>query len=49
MGLTTKQHKHYKEETIMKGYYVANGFMGYVEGSFRLFASEADYYEYMED
>ena len=32
----------------MKGYYVANGYMGYVEGKYILFASEDDYKEYME-
>ena len=38
-----------KEYKIMKGYYVTNGYMGYVDGVYRLFASEADYYEYLED
>lgn len=33
----------------MKGYSTGNGFMGYVEGRYILFASESDYYEYMED
>ncbi len=33
----------------MKGYVIANGYMGYVNGSYLLFASEADYREYMED
>lgn len=33
----------------MKGYYVTDGYMGYVNGVYRLFASEADYYEYLED
>lgn len=33
----------------MKGYVIANGYMGYVNGSYILFASEADYKEYMED
>lgn len=31
----------------MKGYVVYNGYMGYVEGSYMLFASEADYVDYM--
>lgn len=30
----------------MKGYYVANGYMGYVDGAYMLFANEADYEEY---
>ena len=33
----------------MKGYTVADGYMGYVDGDYLLFASEADYREYMED
>ena len=27
----------------MKGYYVSNGYMGMVDGSYMLFASEEDY------
>lgn len=33
----------------MKGYTVGVGFMGYVDGKYILFASETDYYEFMED
>lgn len=33
----------------MKGYYVMNGYMGYVDGDYMLFADESDYEEYMED
>ena len=33
----------------MKGYYVADGFMGYVNGDYQLFADEADYREWFED
>ena len=32
----------------MKGYATDNGYMGYVDGSYLLFASEADYREYIE-
>ena len=32
----------------MKGYSVSEGFMGYVDGEYMLFASEDDYREYME-
>lgn len=32
----------------MKGYTVADGYMGYVDGSYLLFASEADYRDYIE-
>lgn len=31
----------------MKGYYVPEGYMGYVNGSYMLFASETDYEEYV--
>ena len=30
----------------MRGYFTANGFYGLVEGVYRLFASERDYYEF---
>ncbi len=33
----------------MKGYYVADGYMGFVGGHYMLFASEAEYYDYVED
>ena len=33
----------------MKGYTTENGYMGYVNGNYQLFASEADYREWMED
>lgn len=33
----------------MKGYTTASGYMGYVNGEYILFASEADYLEYMAD
>ena len=32
----------------MKGYNTASGYMGFVDGSYMLFASEEDYREYME-
>lgn len=33
----------------MKGYNTENGYMGYVGDEYQLFASEADYREWMED
>ena len=33
----------------MKGYNTNQGYMGYVDGKYRLFSSERDYIEYMED
>ena len=32
----------------MKGYVTASGYMGYVENEYILFASEGDYFDYME-
>lgn len=32
----------------MKGYEIASGYMGLVDGEYVLFASEADYLEYLE-
>ena len=34
---------------MMKGYYTDNGYMGYINGSYRLFADESDYKECLED
>ena len=34
---------------MMKGYVNGEGYMGYVDGKYILFASEFDYYEYMND
>ena len=33
----------------MKGYHTEQGYMGYVKGGYLLFASEADYREFMEE
>ena len=33
----------------MKGYDTSNGYMGYVEGKYILFASEQEYFEFMEE
>jgi len=33
----------------MRGYFTSNGYFGYVDGRYMLFACEADYYEYMEE
>jgi hypothetical protein len=37
------------EELAMKGFNTSDGYMGLVEGRYILFASEFDYYEYMND
>ena len=33
----------------MKGYVTSNGYMGYVDGKYILFASDKEYFEFMED
>ncbi len=33
----------------MKGYFVSDGYMGFVDGEYMLFASEADYYDFIEE
>ena len=38
-----------QEVKIMRGYFTASGFFGLVDGSYRLFASESEYYETMGD
>ena len=37
-----------KEVFIIKGYVTASGYMGYVENEYILFASEDDYFEYVD-
>ncbi len=38
-----------KEMYFMKGYVVSDGYMGYVNGKYMLFADEEDYRDYIED
>ena len=33
----------------MKGYIISNGYMGYVDGEYMLFATEEEYYEYISE
>ena len=33
----------------MKGYHTSNGYMGCVDGKYILFASDKEYFEFMED
>ena len=33
----------------MRGYFTASGYYGLVDGEYRLFASESEYYELMAD
>ena len=42
-------HPKDKEVFFMKGYVVAAGYMGYVNGEYMLFSNEDDYREYFED
>ncbi len=39
--------KRERKNQIVKGYYVPNDYMGFVESKYKLFASENDYLEYM--
>ena len=32
----------------MEGYFTSIGYFGYIEGCWMLFATESDYYEFME-
>lgn len=46
---TTKHKAKESEAAIMKGYSTESGYMGFVEGTYMLFACEDDYREYLED
>ena len=35
--------------SAVKGYFVGEGYMGYVDGEYLLFADESDYRDYMEE
>ena len=37
------------EKLALKGFNTGNGYMGLVNGKYILFASESDYYDYMND
>ena len=37
------------EGTKMKGYFTESGYMGCVDGQYMLFASEADYLDWVEE
>ena len=45
---TPKGRKQAEVVQMGKGYYVAGGYMGYVDGAYMLFADEDDYWEYLE-
>ena len=47
MGRTKERRR--KEMFFMKGYVVSDGYMGYVNGKYMLFADEEDYRDYIED
>lgn len=34
---------------MLKGYFVSDGYMGYVDGQYKLFADESDYIDYIEN
>ena len=39
----------FRKGKTMKGYVTYDGYMGYINGSYMLFASEADYQDYIEE
>ncbi len=41
----TQSIKETREGITMRGYFTAGGYYGLVDGQYRLFASEADYYD----
>lgn len=43
------ENKISKGVDYLKGYATADGYMGYVDGAYELFASEADYRDYLEE
>ena len=45
----TRKTMMIKEAGKMKGYTTDVGYMGYVDGTYMLFASEKDYLEFLED
>ena len=49
MKYNKKSNGNEKGVEAMKGYTTENGYMGFVNGNYQLFASEADYREWMED
>lgn len=49
MKYNKKSNSNEKGVETMKGYTTENGYMGFVNGNYQLFASEADYREWMED
>ena len=48
---SVKLKKTKKETTryLRVGYFVGEGYMGYVDGEYLLFADESDYRDYMEE
>ena len=44
-----KMQRLFDRRTKMKGYVISDGYMGYVGGSYMLFASEEEYIEYMSE
>ena len=49
MKYNKKSNSNEEGVEMMKGYTTENGYMGFVNGIYQLFASEADYREWMED
>jgi hypothetical protein len=46
---TVNQIQRRRNMSELKGYVVSEGYMGYVNGKYMLFATEGDYEEYLEE
>ena len=49
LSRTADESRFWTGGNRMKGYNTSEGYMGLVDGRYVLFASEADYREYLED
>lgn len=44
-----EQSNHLKRGAVMYGYFVSSGYRGFVDGTWMLFPTESEYYEYMKE
>lgn len=49
LNRSNKQSADERGCNVLKGYYTSNGYMGYVNGVYILFADSTEYEEYMSD
>lgn len=48
-SIQNEENSFEQEVIFMKGYNTASGYMGFVNGTYILFATEDEYLEYMEE